>query len=77
MLAEVDAIHLGERVLHLHGLHGPLHREAGLSTLTFAYKLQLLELSINSDKIQDNMTGTFDMRQREDGRIIFDQDTRK
>ena len=37
---------------------------------------QVLELAINSDKIQDNMTGTFDMRQ-EDGQVIFDQDTRK
>ena len=37
---------------------------------------QVLELAINSDKIQDNMTGTFDMRQK-DGQVIFDQDTRK
>ena len=37
---------------------------------------QVLELAINSDKIQDNMTGTFDMRQ-EDGQVIFDQDIRK
>ena len=29
----------------------------------FSYKLRVLELAINSDKIQDNMTGTFDMRQ--------------
>ena len=42
----------------------------------FSYKLRVLELAINSDKIQDNMTGTFDMRQ-EDGQVIFDQDTRK
>ena len=37
---------------------------------------QVLELAINSDKIQDNMTGTFDMRQ-EDGQVIFHQHTRK
>ena len=42
----------------------------------FSYKLRVLELAINSDKIQDNMTGTFDMRQ-EDGQVIFDQDTRE
>ena len=36
----------------------------------FAYELQLLEMSIASDKIQDNMTGTFDMRQREDLSLI-------
>ena len=30
-------------------------------------------MSIASDKIQDNMTGTFDMRQREDGSIHFRQ----
>lgn len=42
----------------------------------FAYELQLLEMSIASDKIQDNMTGTFDMRQREDGSIHFRQNVR-
>ena len=33
-------------------------------------------MSIASDKIQDNMTGTFDMRQREDGSIHFRQNVR-
>lgn len=42
----------------------------------FANKLQLLDLSINSGKIQDNMTGTFDMRYRADGRIYFQQNVR-
>ena len=42
----------------------------------FAYELQLLEMSIASDKIQDNMTGAFDMRQREDGSIHFRQNVR-
>ena len=42
----------------------------------FAYELQVLELSIASDKIQDNMTGTFDMRHREDGSVHFRQNIR-
>ena len=33
-------------------------------------------MSIASDKIQDNMTGTFDMQQREDGSIHFRQNVR-
>ena len=37
---------------------------------------QALNVSSATYKIQDNMTGTFDMRQ-EDGQVIFDQDTRK
>ena len=41
----------------------------------YAYKLKALNAALDSGKIQDNMTGTFDMR-REDGRTYFIQDER-
>ena len=74
-LAKVDAIHLGEASYismdYMDRFTVKMPYQAD-----FSYKLRVLELAINSDKIQDNMTGTFDMRQ-EDGQVIFDQDTRK
>lgn len=74
-LAKVDAIHLGEASYismdYMDRFTVKMPYQAD-----FSYKLQVLELAINSDKIQDNMTGTFDMRQK-DGQVIFDQDTRK
>ena len=74
-LAKVDAIHLGEASYismdYMDRFTVKIPYQAD-----FSYKLRVLELAINSDKIQDNMTGTFDMRQ-EDGQVIFDQDTRK
>lgn len=42
----------------------------------FDYKLRTLDGALESGKIQENMTGTFDMR-REDGRTNFIQNTRK
>ena len=41
----------------------------------YAEKMRILRLAIESDKVQDNMTGTFDMT-REDGRVYLDQSTR-
>ena len=41
----------------------------------YVYKLKTLSAALDSGKIQDNMTGTFDMR-REDGRTYFIQDER-
>ena len=41
----------------------------------YAVKLRILQLAIESDAVQDNMTGTFDMT-REDGRVYLDQSTR-
>ena len=74
-LAKADAIHLGEASYismdYMDRFTVKMPYQAD-----FSYKLRVLELAINSDKIQDNMTGTFDMRQ-EDGQVIFDQDTRK
>ena len=74
-LAKVDAIHLGE-ASYLSMDYMDRFTVKMPYQADFSYKLRVLELAINSDKIQDNMTGTFDMRQ-EDGQVIFDQDTRK
>ena len=41
----------------------------------YAEKMRILRLAIESDKVQDNMTGTFDMT-REDGRVYLDQSVR-
>jgi len=41
----------------------------------YAYKLRFLQEAINGEKIQDNMTGTFDMT-RDDGRVHFIQNVR-
>lgn len=41
----------------------------------YAHKLQYLMLTLADEKIQDNMTGTFDMR-RDDGRVNFIQNVR-
>ena len=41
----------------------------------YASKMRMLKLAIESDYVQDNMTGTFDMT-REDGRVYLDQSTR-
>ena len=74
-LGEVNAIHLGDlsciSMDYMDRFTVKLDYDAD-----FAYELQLLEMSIASDKIQDNMTGTFDMRQREDGSIHFRQNVR-
>ena len=74
-LGEVNTIHLGDlsciSMDYMDRFTVKLDYDAD-----FAYELQLLEMSIASDKIQDNMTGTFDMRQREDGSIHFRQNVR-
>lgn len=41
----------------------------------YATKLKLLRMAMESEVVQDNMTGTFDMM-REDGRTYLDQSTR-
>jgi cell division protein FtsQ len=41
----------------------------------YAQKLKILRMAIDSDYVQDNMTGTFDMT-RDDGRVYLDQSTR-
>ena len=74
-LGEVNAVHLGDPACismdYMNRFTVKMDYDAD-----FSYKLQVLELAIASDKIQDNMTGTFDMRQREDGSIYFSQNTR-
>ncbi|MBD9197082.1 MAG: FtsQ-type POTRA domain-containing protein [Clostridiales bacterium] len=74
-LGEVDAVHVGDLAYismdYMDRFTVKLDYDAD-----FANKLQLLDLSISSGKIQDNMTGTFDMRYRADGRIYFQQNVR-
>ena len=41
----------------------------------YAMKLRILQMAIDSEYVQDNMTGTFDMT-REDGRTYLDQSVR-
>lgn len=41
----------------------------------YAMKLMILREALETDVVQDNMTGTFDMM-REDGRVFLDQNTR-
>lgn len=41
----------------------------------YASKMRILRMAIESDYVQDNMTGTFDMT-REDGRVYLDQSVR-
>ena len=74
-LEKVNAIHLGEADYISMEYMGRFTVKMPYQA-DFAYKLRVLELAIASDKIQDNMTGTFDMRP-EDGQVIFDQDTGK
>ena len=41
----------------------------------YGQKLKILQMALESEYVQDNMTGTFDMM-REDGRTYLDQSTR-
>ena len=41
----------------------------------YAQKLKILQMALESEYVQDNMTGTFDMM-REDGKTYLDQSTR-
>lgn len=74
-LGEVDAVHLGDSTYismdYMERFTVRMDYDAD-----FAYDLQVLELSLASGKIQDNMTGTFDLRHREDGSIRFRQNVR-
>ena len=74
-LEKVNAIHLGEASYLSMDYMGRFTVKMPYNT-DFDYKLQILELAIASGKIQENMTGTFDMRQ-ENGQVIFDQNTGK
>lgn len=74
MLADTDGIRLDDlSAIHMDYL--------GRFTVKMPYgadyilKLKMLRQAIESDKVQDNMTGTFDMM-RENGRIYLDQSTR-
>lgn len=74
MLDEVDGIRLDDPTCIAMDYAGRFTVEM-LYGDDYAYKLKALNAALDSGKIQDNMTGTFDMR-REDGRTFFIQDTR-
>ena len=74
MMEQVDGIRLDD-------LSAIRMDYAGRFTVKMPYsadyplKLRALQLALESEAIQDNMTGTFDMM-RSDGKIHFDQSTR-
>jgi len=74
MMDEVDAIHLDDptviRMEYIGRFTVKLPYGADYET-----KLRLLRLAVESDYVQDNMTGTFDMT-RPDGRTYLDQSVR-
>ena len=74
MLDEVDGIRLDDPACIAMDYAGRFAVEM-LYGDDYAYKLKMLNAALDSGRIQDNMTGTFDMR-REDGRTYFIQDTR-
>ena len=41
----------------------------------YAQKMQILQMALESEYVQDNMTGTFDMM-REDGKTYLEQNVR-
>lgn len=73
-LGEVDAIHLDDLSCISMDYMGRFTVKMPYDA-DFAYKLLALDGALESGKIQENMSGTFDMR-REDGRIHFIQSTR-
>ena len=74
MLDEVDGIRLDDPACIAMDYAGRFAVEM-LYGDDYAYKLKMLNAALDSGRIQDNMTGTFDMR-REEGRTYFIQDTR-
>ena len=74
MLDEVDGIRLDDPACIAMDYAGRFAVEM-LYGDDYAYKLKMLNAALDSGRIQDNMTGTFDMR-REDGRTYFIQDIR-
>lgn len=73
-LGEVDAIHLDDLSCISMDYMGRFTVKMQYDA-DFAHKLLTLDGALASGKIQENMTGTFDMR-REDGRTNFIQNTR-
>ena len=74
MLGEVDGIHLDDLSVIRMDYLGRFTVKLPYSA-DYATKMKILSMAIESDYVQDNMTGTFDMT-REDGRVYLDQSTR-
>ena len=74
MLKQVDAIHLDDAGKVIMDYAGRFTVEMPYNA-DYAMKLKALRLSLESGKIQDNMTGTFDLMQ-ENGDAYFRPNTR-
>ena len=74
-LGEVDAIHIGNAAYLTMDCMGRFSVELNYDA-DFAYKLRTLDAILASGKIQENMTGTFNMR-GEDGKTNFIQNSVK
>ena len=74
MLKQVDAIHLDDAGKVIMDYAGRFAVEMPYNA-DYAMKLKALRLSLESGKIQDNMTGTFDLMQ-ENGDAYFRPNTR-
>lgn len=74
MLGDVDAVHLGELSYISMDCMGRFTVKMGYDA-DFAHKLRTLEGALASGVIQENMTGTFDMR-RDNGKTDFIQNVR-
>ena len=74
-LGEVDAIHIGNAAYLTMDYMGRFSVELNYDA-DFAYKLRTLDAILASGKIQENMTGTFNMR-GEDGKTNFIQNSVK
>lgn len=74
MLDQVDAIHLGDLSTLTMDYAGRFTVQLNYGA-DYIYKLRYLAATLDRDEIQDNMSGTFDMR-RDDGRVNFIQNVR-
>lgn len=74
MLDQVDAIHLDDLSTLSMDYAGRFTVQMTYGA-DYVYKLRALAATLARDEIQDNMTGTFDMR-RDDGRVHFIQNVR-
>lgn len=74
MLDQVDAIHLDDLATLSMDYAGRFTVQMTYGA-DYVYKLRYLAELLNREEIQDNMTGTFDMR-RDDGRVNFSQNVR-
>ena len=74
MLEDIDGIHLEDPAVLRMDYLGRFTVKLPYGA-DYAMKLRILRMAVESEYVQDNMTGTFDMT-REDGRTYLDQSSR-